>query len=443
MTRRFLIALWPLTGHLLPQLGIGLALRERGHEVAFFSGESVRRQIEQEGFELFPFESTGVEGVEQRLHAMDRNSRRTRPRGRMLPVMREWLVDSIPAQVADIRSVLARWPADAIVSDSMMWGPIAVMWEADGIPVAASAPLLGPLIPGPEAPVFGLGLAPPRTRRGRLASGALSRALERAGAPLWRGVEQMRAQHGLAPMGESVNRFSGRLPLYLVAGIPELDYNRRDLPPSVRYLGNCVRYPEEPGAAGWLAGIPSERPWVYVSESTVSLGDPYLLRTAVAALADEPVELILTTGEQRDPAILGAAASAPNVHVTRWISHGELLPHCAALVTFGGRGVILAAAEAGVPMVVVPTSWDKPDNARRVTFAGAGVRLAPRRLSPQSLRAAVHEVLDRPSYAAAAAGLAAKLAVAPGAAGAAQLLEGMVGGGAPERMAALIDGGAS
>ena len=59
-------------------------------------------------------------------------------------------------------------------------------------------------------------------------------------------------------------------------------------------------------------------------------------------------------------------------------SHGELLPRCSALVTVGGKATVLAAAEAGVPMVVVPTTWDKPDNARRVTEAGAGVRCAPR-----------------------------------------------------------------
>ena len=38
----FLFTLWPFTGHLLPQLRIALALRERGHEVAFYSGERAR-----------------------------------------------------------------------------------------------------------------------------------------------------------------------------------------------------------------------------------------------------------------------------------------------------------------------------------------------------------------------------------------------------------------
>jgi UDP:flavonoid glycosyltransferase YjiC (YdhE family) len=111
------------------------------------------------------------------------------------------------------------------------------------------------------------------------------------------------------------------------------------------------------------------------------------------------------------------------VHVAPWLSHGELLPRCSALVTVGGKATILAAAEAGVPMVVVPTTWDKPDNARRVTITGAGVRVSPRRLTAEALREAVGTVLREPSYRAAAKQLAGKLAAAPGPARAAALLE--------------------
>ena len=67
---------------------------------------------------------------------------------------------------------------------------------------------------------------------------------------------------------------------------------------------------------------------------------------------------------------------APNVHLARWVSHSELLPRCSAVVTTGGANTILASLQAGVPLVVVPTTWDKPDNARRVVETGVGVRLS-------------------------------------------------------------------
>jgi MGT family glycosyltransferase len=429
VSRRFLITVWPFTGHLLPQLSIAVALRERGHEVAFYSGESARAAIEQEGFELFAFEHLDERRVLRTMSAVDGGGRRSRPGGgRMLPVLRDWLVETIPDQLADLRAILARWRPDAIATDPSMWGPMLVLWEAERIPVAVSSTLMGPLIPGPDAPAFGYGLRPPRTTPGRLASEALTRLTELLATGMRRRVDELRAQDGLPAIGESVNRYTARLPLYLVGNVPALDYDRRDLPAGIHYVGNCIWYPERPGSEQWLDAIPTKRPWVHVTESTMAAGDPFLLRAAIAALAEEPVEVIVTTGEQREESLLGGELPA-NVHVARWINHDELLPRCSALVTLGGKSTILAAAEAGVPMVLVPTTWDKPDNARRVTEAGAGIRLSPRRLSADGLRAAVREVLSEPSYGAAAQRLAAQLAAAPGPSRAAELLEQLATGG--------------
>jgi UDP:flavonoid glycosyltransferase YjiC (YdhE family) len=424
VSSRVLITLWPFTGHLLPQLSIAVALRERGHEVAFYSGESAREAIEREGFELFAFERVDEERAFATMRAMDTGDGRSRPgAGRLLTVMREWLVETIPGQVEDLRAVLARWPADAIATDLSLWGPIVVLWEAEPIPVALSSTFMGPLIPGPDAPALGFGLRPPRGALSRIGSSVLTRGAELAATGMRRRVDELRAGYGLGPLGMSVNRFTARLPLYIVGNVRELDYGRRDLPPSVHYVGNCVRYPDAAETVEWLRAVPTERPWVHVTESTLAFGEPFLLRTAIEALAEEPVEVIVTTGRQRAEDLLGEAAAAPNVHATSWLSHGELLPRCAAMVTVGGKATVLAAAEAGVPMVIVPTSWDKPDNARRIVETGAGIRIAPRRLSAETLRTAVRELLDRPSYRAAAQRLAALLAEAPGAPRAAELLE--------------------
>jgi MGT family glycosyltransferase len=444
MSRRILITLWPFTGHLLPQLSIAIALRERGHEVAFYSGEAVRATIEQEGFELFAFDRVDQERAFTSMRAVDTGDRRARPGGgRLLPILRDWLVETIPDQVADLRDVLARWHPDAIATDLSLWGPIVVLWEAEQIPVALSSTFMGPLIPGPDAPAFGFGLRPPTSPWGRLGSAALTRLTELAATGMRRRVDELRVQHGLAPMGESVNRYTARLPLCLVGSIPELDYDRHDLPASVHYVGNCILYPDGVGTAQWLDEIPTQRPWVHVTESTLAYGDPFLLRTAIEALADEPVELILTTGQQRDASLLGRGATASNVHIAPWLSHGELLGRCSALVTVGGKATILGAAEAGVPMVLVPTTWDKPDNARRVTETGAGIRLPPRRLSAEKLRAAVREVLDRPSYREAAQRLAGKLAAAPGPPRAAELLEQLASAGSAPKQPALVDRGSA
>jgi MGT family glycosyltransferase len=427
MTRgRVLFTLWPFTGHLLPQMSIAVALRERGHDVAFYSGEAVRSTVEQEGFEFFGFERLDQERAFRNMRAIETTGRHGR-RGRgLLGVFRDWLVETIPDQLEDIDPLLDRWRPDVIATDLSLWGPIVVLHESQPVSVALSSTFMGPLIPGPDAPPWGFGLRPPRGPVTRVTARTLTRLTELAGAPLRRRVDEIRSEHGLAPLGESVNRYTARLPLYLVGNICELDYHRQDLPFTVHYVGNCIWYPPaEPGTAEWLDGIPAERPWVHVTESTLAYGDPFLLRAAVEGLAGQPVELIVTTGKHRDPDTLALGAPPPNVHVARWLNHADLLPRCSAVVTVGGKATILASIEAGVPLVVVPTTWDKPDNARRVTEAGAGVQLARRRCTPASLRAAVREVLDEPRYGAAARDLAARVAAAPGPVGAAELLEAL------------------
>jgi N-glycosyltransferase StaG len=445
MTRaRVLFTLWPFTGHLLPQMSIAVALRERGHDVAFYSGEAVRATVEQEGFEFFGFERLDEERAFRNMRAIETTGRHGR-RGRgLLRIFRDWLVETIPDQLADLDPVLDRWRPDVIGTDLSLWGPIVVLHESQPVPVALTYAFMGPLIPGPDAPPWGFGLRPPRGPVTRAAATALTGLTELAGTGLRRRVDQIRATRGLAPLGESVNRYTARLPLYLVANIRELDYHRQDLPFTVHYVGNCSWYPSaEPGKAEWLERIPTDRPWVLVAESTLAFGDPFLLRAAAEGLAGQPVEVIVTTGPQRGPDILGPRSLPANVHVTDWIPHGDLLPRCSAVITVGGKATVLAAMEAGVPLVIVPTTWDKPDNARRVTEVGAGVRLSPRRCTPERLRQAVNAVLNEGHYRMAAREMAARLAAAPGSAGAAELLEALAAPGArqSQRASGVVRGG--
>lgn len=435
-SKRVLFTLWPFTGHLLPQMAIAAALRERGHEVAFYSGDAVRSTVEGEGFEFFGFDRLDQERAFRNMRAIETTGKRGR-RGRgVLAIFRDWLVETIPDQLADLRAVLGRWQPDVIATDLSLWGPIVVLHELQPVPVALSSTFMGPLIPGPDAPPWGFGMRPPRGPVTRAAARGLTAVTELAGTPLRRRLDEIRGEHGLPPLSESVNRYTARLPLYLVGNVRELDYHRRDLPFTVHYVGNCIWYPPTPPeTAEALADIRTDRPWVHVADSTLASGEPRLLRAAVEGLADEPVEVLISTGGGRAPEELGLGALPANVHAARWYDHGELLPRCAALVTVGGKATILAAAEAGVPMVVVPTTWDKPDNARRVTYAGAGVRVSARRCTPERLCGAVRAVLHEPRYRSGAQRLAALLAAAPGPPEAARLLEDLA---APSRPFAAV-----
>jgi UDP:flavonoid glycosyltransferase YjiC (YdhE family) len=98
------------------------------------------------------------------------------------------------------------------------------------------------------------------------------------------------------------------------------------------------------------------------------------------------------------------------------------------MITTGGSATVQTTLRAGVPLIVVPTDWDKPDIARRVVETGAGISLAPGQCTPKRLRAAVEQVLGTPSFRQNAQRMAAAFARYRGPEAAADLLQDLAGG---------------
>jgi UDP:flavonoid glycosyltransferase YjiC (YdhE family) len=74
------------------------------------------------------------------------------------------------------------------------------------------------------------------------------------------------------------------------------------------------------------------------------------------------------------------------------------------MVGHGGFGTTLGALLAGVPQVVVPIFADQPDNAQRIADMGAG--LIADAGDPETIRAAVQQVLGEGRFRAAAGAVA-------------------------------------
>ena len=81
------------------------------------------------------------------------------------------------------------------------------------------------------------------------------------------------------------------------------------------------------------------------------------------------------------------------MRVLCFVAHGPILDRAACAITHGGMGATQKALARGVPVCAVPFGRDQFEVARRVEVAGAGIRLAAKRLSPQRLRAAVKEAI--------------------------------------------------
>jgi len=421
---KFLFTVWPFPGHIYPNLAVGRVLREHGHDAAFYTGPSVRALLEEEDVGCFPFQRVEEAKVDRIVRALDALSLQWWRARHRKELLREWLLGTVEAQLEDLRAVLALWRPDVIICDPAMWGPLLVLQESDNIPLAIMSYVAACMLPGTDGPILGL---PLRQASGPVAAWgrrALRALVNKAAADVRRAANELRARHHLPPITGTVTAFAGQMPLYLVPSTPIFDRDRRDLPQSVQYIGPCQwDTPNDVSSAPWLTELAPDRPVIYVTEGTLHSKPPFLLRAALQGLASLPIQVIATTGKHRDAKELGLAAIPPNARVERWVPHSDLLPCIDVVVTTGGTGTVLGSLAAGVPLVVVPTAWDQPENAWRVAEAGAGVRLTPRQCTPEQVRDAVERVLKDQSFRRNARRLATDFARYGGAAQAADLLE--------------------
>ena len=418
---RILFTVWPFAGCIHPQIAVARRLAGRGHAVAFYSGEKCRAIVEQQGFEFFPFQPALKRAVDEYVYSADAIASNWSRPWRLRPQIRGLFLDTVRDQIEDLEQI----PCDGIVTDPALWGPFLILGERRRIPVAILSYASGCMLPGPDAPPVGPGLPLAKTAFGRLRNRVAGVALDWFLSDMRRRASALREEFGLTPFRGPVIGLAERLPLYLVPSSPEFDYERRDLPPTVHDTGPLQWYPPQPPPA-WFEEISDDRPWVHVTEGTLHVQDSFLLRAAITGLADLPVRVILGAFDDRTASALPNGALPENMKVVQWVSHDQLLPRCAVMVTTAGGGTVMAGMQHGVPLVVVPTEWDKAENAQRVVEAGAGIRLTARECTPQRLRSAVRQILANGLYRKNAQRIAASLAPLGGAARAAVLIEEML-----------------
>jgi UDP:flavonoid glycosyltransferase YjiC (YdhE family) len=376
-------------------LALGRALVQRGHEVLYETWSRWREPVEAAGvrfvaapeFPVFPTREHPVTPYEAVVLA----TARTRP-------------------------AMAEFAPDAVVHDILTLAP-AMAGELEGVAVATLIPHLYP-VGGPGLPPYAFGARMPRTAAGRRAWGALDPLLQ---AGLRRGRDQLNATRlklGLRPVARLHGGLSERL--VIVGTFPQLEYPR-PWPHSVKVVGPIEWEPEY----GPVEPPPGDEPLVLVAPSTAQDPEQRLLRAAVAGLADEPVRVLASWNRRLPQVPVGAPA---NARLVEWVSYSQTMPGCALVICHAGHGTLARALACGCPVVAVPHSGDMAENAARADWAGVGVRLPWRLLSPVTLRLAVRRALAEPGRRARAGELAAWAAAHDGALRAAELVEELASG---------------
>jgi UDP:flavonoid glycosyltransferase YjiC (YdhE family) len=187
--------------------------------------------------------------------------------------------------------------------------------------------------------------------------------------------------------------------LVLVATFPQLEYPRT-WPARVHVVGPLMWEPPadpvEPPAG--------DAPLVLIAPSTAQDAEHRLLSAALRGLADAPVRVLATWNRRPPPRPLAVPG---NARLVEWLSYSRTMPVCDVVVCHAGHGTLARALSCGCAVVACPAVGDMNENAARVDWAGAGVRVPRRFTGPRALRLAVERALGDPSIAATARGIAA------------------------------------
>jgi MGT family glycosyltransferase len=175
--------------------------------------------------------------------------------------------------------------------------------------------------------------------------------------------------------------------------------------------------PEWVGELQEQSNVQAERrPLVYATLGTVNNNRTDILSAILEGLREEPINLILTVGRNRDPLEFGEQPA--HVHIERYIPQNMLLPLCDLVITHGGSGTMLDTLSLGLPMVIIPIFADQPINAQLCAELGVARVVTPEGRTQhelaQEIRNATQEVLRNPAYRANARRLCKELEELPG-----------------------------
>jgi UDP:flavonoid glycosyltransferase YjiC (YdhE family) len=267
----------------------------------------------------------------------------------------------------------------------------------------------------------------PRTGAGRAfwrqAHRAVDRGLERGRIDL----NHTRARLALPPLDYVHGGISRQLAL--VATFPQLEYPRT-WPAHVHVVGPLMWEPPADdvqlpsGSSSRGDGSRQEDPLVLIAPSTAQDAQHTMLRAALRGLADAPVRVLATYNRRLPPRALPVPH---NARVVDWVSYSRTMPHCDVVVCHAGHGTLVRALASGCAVVACPAVGDMNENAARLDWAGAGVRVPRRFITPRVLQLAVERALGEASIRARARELAAWDSAHDAGDTAARLVEGLAG----------------
>ncbi|HEV2343415.1 MAG TPA: glycosyltransferase [Actinocrinis sp.] len=376
----------PYTGHVAPMITLGRELQRRGHRASVISTPDAQEEVLAGGVEFI-----AVGAKEYPVGAMQQF---TDTQGRMSGVRAiRYIIKDLARQAGvherELPDAVRGNGIDALVVDQISTNG-ANLAERYDIPFVSVCSLL-PLNTDHGVPPWTMFWTYDDSTPARVKNKVAYRIRYMVEKPLTDAGNSTRVKWGM-PRIVTDQSFSN---LAQLAQVPaSFDFPRSQAPDCLHHTGPFHDYDApDPVAFPWerLDG----RPLIYATMGTLVNRKQSVFRTFAEACADLDVQLVISLGNKGaqiprdfpgDPIVVDYAPQL------------DLLKRASLYIGPGGMNSLMHSLANGVPMVLVPVTYDNPGVAARAKYHGVGEFIPVGKLSARKLRAKIETVLSNTTY---------------------------------------------
>ena len=378
----------PTLGHINPFLTLGKELIERGHTVVFFQLEEMKQRIVNAGLDfhqigkIIPYHS--MDGIKQELgHRFGLDAMRYW-RKRQMALFKVWFKDLPKALEEEGVELLLVDQSDATGSS---------IAEAENIPFVTVC--LGLDMDWEESipPFFSTwnyDTSQVSIHRNRIAMDEFVKDF----ISLFNLINNQRKDLRL----ENYNFYRNLYPVSPLAQIAQipmfLDYPRREKPSHFYNVGPFVD--TSPAEDFFPFEKRNGKPLVYISLGTILNLRPDIFNLVGSSFYDLDVQLVISLGNK--DILLEQDALPPDSIIVNYAPQRKVLSQAKLCVTHGGLNTVMDALCNGVPVLVIPISFDQPGTAARVKHHGVGELIPYRSLCKEVINRIVKKMICSPEY---------------------------------------------
>lgn len=365
MKGKFLFIVPPLTGHVNPTLGVGAALLNNGHDVAWISFDPQLEARIPEGGTFLLLEADISDAEKERIkeEILQLGEKTVYGLDSLKFLYEEMLVPMNAGMLDGIKKLVDAYKPDVIINDHQLFAA-AVAAIQKGIPYVTSVTAPAAIKVNDSLPMINV----------------------------WEGDQIIKFQKSAGV--DSDKRLDCSSLLTIVYTSQKL-FGDTDLGDHYKFIGPIIDRGDFPDNFDW----DKLQSMTDVPKILITIGTTFdhsqkqqFFKKVIDAFENEKIGVVVVS----DPELFEHIPD--NFIVAKQIPQLTLIPHMDAVVCHGGHNTVCETLSYAKPLVVLPIAYDQSYVAGTVVDNGAGIRLNFNRFRSQHLRDAVYNVLRDEKY---------------------------------------------